>query len=191
MLERMNQMKIILASNSPRRKELFKYIVDDFTVHVSEIIEDYDPTFKPEEIVTYLSKQKALAVSKTFPTDVIVGSDTIVYIDGEVLGKPHSKEETYKMLRKLAGRTHKVYTGVTIIYHNQIESFYSETSVTFYEMSDAEIYQYIETNEPMDKAGAYGIQGYGAKFIKSIEGDYFTVVGLPVALLYQHLKKYL
>lgn len=191
MLERMNQMKIILASNSPRRKELFKYIVDDFTVHVSEIIEDYDPTFKPEEIVTYLSKQKALAVSKTFPTDVIVGSDTIVYIDGEVLGKPHSKEEAYKMLRKLAGRTHKVYTGVTIIYHNQIESFYSETSVTFYEMSDAEIYQYIETNEPMDKAGAYGIQGYGAKFIKSIEGDYFTVVGLPVALLYQHLKKYL
>ncbi|NLG81868.1 MAG: septum formation inhibitor Maf [Bacilli bacterium] len=184
-------MKIILASNSPRRKELFKYIVDDFTVHVSEIIEDYDPTFKPEEIVTYLSKQKALAVSKTFPTDVIVGSDTIVYIDGEVLGKPHSKEEAYKMLRKLAGRTHKVYTGVTIIYHNQIESFYSETSVTFYEMSDAEIYQYIETNEPMDKAGAYGIQGYGAKFIKSIEGDYFTVVGLPVALLYQHLKKYL
>jgi len=187
----MNEMKIILASNSPRRKELFKYIIDEFEVHVSEVDESYDPNLKPAEIVTYLSKQKALAVSKRFPNDLIVGSDTIVYIDDEVLEKPRTKEEAYQMLKKLAGRTHKVYTGVTIIYNNQIDSFHSETLVTFHDMSDEEIYDYIETKEPMDKAGAYGIQGYGAKFIKSITGDYFTVVGLPVSLLYQHLKKYL
>ncbi len=182
-------MKIILASNSPRRKELLKYITDDFSVYVSNVDEEYDINLLPHEIVMYLSKQKALPVSNKFPNDLVIGSDTIVSLDKEILGKPQNKDDAYQMLKKLSNNTHQVITGVSLIYNNTVDSFYSTTDVTFYELSDEEIYAYINTQEPFDKAGAYGIQGYASKFVKEIKGDYFTVMGLPVGKLYQKIKK--
>ncbi len=182
-------MKLVLASSSPRRKELLKYISNDFIVSVSQVNEIYDKNLLPHEIVLTLSKQKAEAVSKDYPNHIVIGSDTVVSIKGKVLEKPINDSHAFEMLRMLSNQTHQVVTGVTIIQNNQIDSFYSITDVTFYELTDQEIIEYIKTKEPFDKAGAYGIQGYASKFVKKINGDYFTVMGLPVGELYQRLKK--
>ncbi|HEY8364649.1 MAG TPA: Maf family protein [Haloplasmataceae bacterium] len=182
-------MKIILASKSPRRKELLKYITTDFITVVSNIDEKYDTNLSPQDIVLFLSQSKAKVISKDYPNDIVIGCDTIVSLDNLILEKPVDKEDAFKMLKTLSNKTHQVYTGVTIIYNNIIDSFYQKTEVTFYPLSDEEITKYINTKEPFDKAGAYGIQGFGSKFIKEIHGDYFTVVGLPIGELYQRLKK--
>lgn len=182
---------IILASASPRRKELLEQIGVIFTVKPSsceEIITDTDSA----KIVVSLSQQKAIDIAQNENDAIIIGSDTIVSIDNCILGKPKDKEDAYRMLKLLQGNTHQVYTGVTVIHlhgdKSEVYSFYSSTDVSFYEMTDDQIYNYIESGEPMDKAGAYGIQGKSAIYIKDINGDYNTVVGLPVAMLYQTLR---
>ena len=183
--------RIILASKSPRRRELMELLKLPFEVIVSDIDEhiDYDNDLVRE--IESLSYRKAYAVYKDHPDALVIGSDTIVKIGNDVLGKPHNIEHARQMLKELSGRTHEVVTGVTIISDGQTETFSSVAEVTFYPLSDEEIDEYLLTNEPMDKAGSYAIQGDAAKFIRSINGDYYTIVGLPIAELYHRLKKYL
>lgn len=185
-------MKIILASASPRRKELLGQIGWEFTVQVSQVEEIITKTH-PGEIVEELSALKARAVFERTTGDVLViGADTVVANKGEVLGKPADKEDAVKMLTALQGKTHEVYTGVTMCVRQGEEerekTFYECTEVKFYPMSKEEIQWYVDTSEPMDKAGSYGIQGLGGRFVESIRGDYSNVVGLPVAKLYQQWK---
>jgi septum formation protein len=180
--------KLILASASPRRKELLEQINVPFQVSVSEVEEVMEGLTRPEDIVVSLALQKAQDVAQHFTHDVVLGADTIVTYDGLVLGKPKTKEEAYDMLQTLSGHTHEVFTGVAILYNNEQISFFERTEVTFYELSNDEIRGYIESGEPMDKAGSYGIQGLGAMFVQKINGDYFSVVGLPVGKVYRELK---
>ena len=183
--------RIILASKSPRRKELLELLKIPFEIIVSDIDEqiDYDNDLVKE--IEKLSYQKANAVFRDHPDALVIGSDTIVKIGNDVLGKPHSVEEAKQMLRELSDNTHEVVTGVTILCKENAETFSSVARVSFYPLSEEEIEEYVSTNEPMDKAGAYAIQGDAAKFIRCIEGDYYTIVGLPIAELYHRLKKYL
>lgn len=183
--------RIILASKSPRRRELMEMLKLPFEVIVSDIDEriDYDNDLVKE--IESLSYRKAYAVYKDHQDALVIGSDTIVKIGNDVLGKPRSIEHARNMLKELSGRTHEVVTGVTIICASQVETFSSVAEVTFYPLTEEEIDEYLETNEPMDKAGSYAIQGDAAKFIRSINGDYYTIVGLPIAELYHRLKKYL
>ena len=194
--------KIILASQSPRRIQLLQQIGVEAEVepsHLEECIHSSDPA----EVVRELALQKAgdIAAHHTEKTGarqsenaeavkgpVVIGADTVVAVDGKILGKPKSHEEAYEMIRMIAGRKHQVFTGVAVVHDGMVESFVEKTDVHVYEMSDAEIRTYADSAEPMDKAGAYGIQGAFGKFIRGIEGDYNTVVGLPVAHLYQVLK---
>ena len=181
-------MKLILASASPRRKELLRYITEEFTVRVSNADETVPAGLTPEETVKYLSCLKADAVCTGSGDEVIVASDTVVVIDGAVLGKPHSEEEAAKMLRTLSGRTHTVYTGVCVRTAAEKHVFAERTDVTFYPLTEEEIRAYVATGEPMDKAGAYGIQGKGSLLVERINGDFYTVMGLPVAALSRALK---
>lgn len=184
-------MKIILASASPRRRELLGQIGLDFQVLVSEV-EEKVTTDVPYLVVEQLSAKKAKAVAKKLETEepvVVIGADTIVACDGQILGKPKDKQEAVHMLQKLQGRSHQVYTGVTLIYQGEVRTFHEATEVEFYPMTDAEITAYVETSDPLDKAGAYGIQGFCARYIKGIVGDYNNVVGLPVGRLYQEIKR--
>lgn len=185
--------KIVLASASPRRKELLEQIGLSFTIEVSSVEEVLTKTV-PSEVVMELSAQKAVDVKKNQQDDVIViGADTIVVhatAGGErILGKPKSEEEAFEMLNCLQGNVHQVYTGVTLCYRKEVVSFYECTKVHVYEMTKEQIWNYIKTGEPMDKAGAYGIQGRFAAFVKGIEGDYNNVVGLPIGRVYQELCK--
>lgn len=186
--------RIILASGSPRRKELLGMICGEFEVIVSDCEEIVTGTV-PEEVTKELSRQKAEAVAKNIPDAIIIGADTVVSVDGEILGKPNDRAEAYDMLKRLSGRTHQVSTGVTLIrtgetgemdYHH---SFAETTIVRVARLAEEELHAYLDTDEPYDKAGAYGIQGMFGKHIPGIEGDYNTVVGLPVYRLYQKLKK--
>lgn len=189
-------MKYILASASPRRKELLEQIGLKFEIipACGEEVIQYE---KPEEVVMDLSKQKAEEIAKkrtemTVP-EVIIGADTVVAYKDTILGKPKDKEDAYRMISLLQGKSHKVYTGVTLILRSgentTVHSFFEETKVTMYPMSEAEREWYINTKEPFDKAGGYGIQGKCAIFIEKISGDYNNVVGLPVARIYQELLK--
>lgn len=187
--------KIILASASPRRRELLEQIGLEFEVIPSKAEEVITKTL-PNEIVEELSKQKAEDVAKSMDDGVIViGSDTIVWQNGRVMGKPHSREEAKEMLLGLQGNTHSVFTGVTVIAKDgaktESHTFSRETMVRVYPMTEAEIEQYIATGDCMDKAGAYGIQGQFAAWVEGIEGDYNSVVGLPVSALWQVLKNLL
>ncbi len=171
----------ILASGSPRRKELLSLIIPEFEILVSgcdEFIPDNTPV---EKVPAILAEQKALAVSKLRPNDIVIGSDTVVVLNGEIFGKPRDKAHAQAMLKALSGKKHFVYTGVAVAENGAARSFVDKTEVEFYELSDETIEKYIETLEPMDKAGAYGIQGKGSVLVKGIHGDYFNVMGLPVA----------
>ena len=184
--------KIILASASPRRRDLLEQGGIPFTVIPSQAEENITTT-NPVLAVEELSYLKCSDVYEKSVEDVVViGADTVVVSDGKILGKPSSKEEAIEMLQGLQGRAHEVYTGVTIMTRegkeNTKKTFHEKTKVVFYPMSDEEIRSYVNTKEPMDKAGAYGIQGKSAIFIKEINGDYNNVVGLPLARLYQELK---
>lgn len=185
---------IILASGSPRRREILEKMGYAFRIITSDTDEHTDKD-KPYDIVMELSRRKALAVCGKADEDaVIIGADTIVYYDGEVLLKPVDREDAYNTLRKLSGQVHQVYTGVTIVDYKDkkqrsVTSFFEKTDVEFYPLTDEEIESYIATGDPMDKAGAYGIQGIFGKHIKGICGDYTNVVGLPAGRLYMELKK--
>ena len=179
---------IILASASPRRSELMTLAGFRFDVICADIDEIVPEKALPQEVVMSLALQKAQAVAKDHRKSAVVGSDTVVALDGKILGKPRSEKEAVEMLRSLSGRIHKVYTGVAIICGEKVTSFFEETEVEFYTLTDQEILDYVATGEPMDKAGAYGIQGRGAVLVKRINGDYFNVMGLPISKVYRELK---
>ena len=172
---------LILASGSPRRKELLSLITDEFEVLVSGCDEFVPEGTPAEKVPAILAEQKALAVAKLRPEDTVIGSDTVVVLGGEIFGKPKDKEHAHAMLKALSGKKHFVYTGVAVAENDKVRSFVQKTEVEFYELSDEIIEKYIATGEPMDKAGAYGIQGKGSVLVKGIVGDYFNVMGLPVA----------
>ena len=182
-------MKIILASASPRRQELIKMITEDVIVNPCDCDETIKTGLVGREIAEYLSKIKGEAVKTQFSDDIIVSADTIVCLRDKVLGKPKSREDAYSMLRALSGNTHSVFTGVTIIKGDFVKTFSQETKVAFYELSDEEIYEYIDSGEVYDKAGSYGIQGKGSLLVEKIHGDYFNVMGLPVCRLAMILRE--
>lgn len=183
--------EIILASSSPRRREILSMAGVPFHVLVSDVEETILPGSTPDQAVQSLALQKAQAVRRLpeaagFP---VVAADTVVYLDGKILGKPHSKEEAFSMLSSLSGREHCVFTGVCVLPLEQDPIlFYEKTPVEFYPLSPTEIEDYIATGEPMDKAGAYGIQGRGLVLVKRIDGDFFNVMGLPAARLIRVLR---
>ena len=182
--------KIILASASPRRKELMELAGYDFEVICADIVEVVPEEAMPQEVVMSLALQKAQAVAAEHKEAVVIGSDTVVALDGKILGKPHSEQEACEMLRSLSGRTHKVFTGVAIVCDGKVKSFFDETDVEFYSLGDDEIKKYVATGEPTDKAGAYGIQGKGSVLVKRINGDFFSVMGLPIAKLYREMSDF-
>lgn len=182
--------KIILASASPRRKELMELAGYDFEVICADIVEVVPEEAMPQEVVVSLALQKAQAVAAEHKEAVVIGSDTVVALDGKILGKPHSEQEACEMLRSLSGRTHKVFTGVAIVCGGKVKNFFDETDVEFYSLGDDEIKKYVATGEPTDKAGAYGIQGKGSVLVKRINGDFFSVMGLPIAKLYREMSDF-
>ncbi len=179
-------MKLVLASKSPRRSEILKNAGIDFTVRVADADETIPDGAKPEDAVVFLAARKAMAVERK-DDEVVLGADTVVVLDDKILGKPKDKDDAFNMIKMLSGRVHSVFTGVCAIGDGISLTFAEETKVEFYPLSDNEIYDYINTNEPYDKAGAYGIQGLASKFIRGIEGDYFNVVGLPVSSVYKKI----
>ena len=181
-------MALILASQSPRRKELLGLFHIPFTVCVSDVDEIMDPTLPPAQEVARVSFLKADAIPRT-ADDVIVAADTIVVCDGQVLGKPADVQDAYRMLRLLSGRDHQVMTGMTVLRGDCCVTTTEITDIHFRELSDKEIFNYIRSGEPMDKAGSYGIQGGAALFAEKLSGDYYNVMGLPVCRLGQILKQ--
>lgn len=172
---------IILASGSPRRQELLKTAGVEFKVCAAEGEEKLDPALHPADAAVEVARQKAGEVAKKYPRDCVVGADTIVVLEDLILGKPKDKADAAEMLTLLSGREHTVYTGVCIIKNGKENCFAEATRVEFYPLTQDEITAYVESGEPMDKAGAYGIQGLGCVLVKGIAGDYFNVMGFPVA----------
>ena len=181
-------MNLILASQSPRRRELLGLFRRPFTVRVADIDETMDPSLPPFDEVARVSRAKALAVPRE-ESDIVVAADTIVVCAGRTLGKPRTKEEAAEMLRLLSGRDHQVMTGMTVMRGGTAVTCTEVTDIHFRPLSDKEIERYIATGEPMDKAGAYGIQGGAALFAQRMVGDYYNVMGLPVCRLYEILTR--
>lgn len=181
-------MSLILASASPRRKELLGLFHIPFEIRVADIDEAMDPDKAPFDEVARVSRLKALAVPRD-ESDTVIAADTIVVCNGRVLGKPHSEDEAVEMLQLLSGREHQVMTGVTVLCGEKSETFTEVTDIHFRELSDREIRAYVATGEPMDKAGSYGIQGGAALFCTHMVGDFYNVMGLPVCRLGQVLRK--
>ncbi len=199
-----DDIRIILASGSPRRRELLSQAGYEYTVMVSDV-DEYTETLIPKDYVMELSERKAKDICNKLMSGefefekaevgypfVVIGADTVVALNNRILGKPLDYDDAYNTLNSLAGQTHNVYTGVSLVYYNgsnmKVNTFYECTEVTFYPMTHEEIVWYLSTNEPFDKAGSYGIQGLGAKFVKSIKGDYNNVVGLPLARVYHEIE---
>jgi septum formation protein len=181
---------LILASSSPRRAKLMKDAGLDFIVIPSQVDEVVDEKYKPVDLVVELAKLKAIHVAKQYPNDVVIGADTIVVYEDHILGKPRDEEDAYRMLRLLSDDRHVVYTAVALVKGDQMKTFVSETEVWMKNLSDLEIRNYIKTGEPMDKAGAYGIQGEGGALVDHYKGDFFTIVGLPLKDLLDQLKSF-
>ena len=181
-------MQLILASQSPRRKELLGLFHIPFTIRVADIDETMDPAKAPYDEVARVSLLKAKAVEAN-AEDVVIAADTIVVCDGRTLGKPHSEEEAAGMLRLLSGRDHQVMTGMTVLRGDTHRSITEVTDIHFRALSENEIARYVASGEPMDKAGAYGIQGGAALFAEKMVGDYYNVMGLPVCRLWQLLSQ--
>ena len=187
------QAKIILASGSPRRRELMAREGFEFDIITSNAQESYDPSLPVTKIAQSLATLKAQAVADTLKPSrlaesIIVGADTVVALDGTIYGKPQDADDACRMLKELSGKTHEVITGVCIICNGQVQAFSQSTKVRFKELDDAQIKDYVASGEPMDKAGAYGIQGLGGKLIDGIEGDFDNVVGLPIKTLAPKLR---
>lgn len=182
---------IILASASPRRQELLKMAVKEFTVCPADVDETLPEGITAEKAAEYLAVKKAQTVSQSpeHIYDSVIGCDTVVILDGEIMGKPKNINHAREMLTKLSGKTHKVITGVCVCSRGKQISFSETTEVEFYPLSEKEIEEYIQTGDPMDKAGSYGIQTEGCMLVKGIKGDFFNVVGLPVARLKRELDK--
>ena len=180
-------MKYILASASPRRKELLSLVVNNFEIVPSEIPEKVPDDLEVEKHSEYLARLKANDIAKDYKDAIVIGADTSVIYGGEILGKPKDREDAKRMLKMLSDNTHKVITGCAVVKNSEISSFSVTTEVEFFKLTDKEIEDYLNTDEPYDKAGSYGIQGLGGLFVKSINGDYFNVVGLPIA----YLKRFL
>lgn len=181
-------MQLILASGSPRRRELLSLFHYPFTVRAADIVETLDPHAAPAQQVARLSWEKAHAVARE-NDDVVVAADTIVVCDSRILGKPRDEEDAVEMLTLLSGRDHQVITGCTVLRGEAAETFTQVTDLHFRPLSAAEIRRYVAGGEPMDKAGAYGIQGGAALFCERMDGDYYNVMGLPVCRLGQALKR--
>ena len=181
-------MTYVLASASPRRRELLSLAGIPFEIHVPHVEEHMDPAWSAAEAARALARQKAEDVSAKSPAACVIAADTIVEIDGILLGKPLDADDAARMLRLLSGREHRVVTGVCLRFGQSERVFSQETLVRFYPLGEAEIDAYVRTGEPMDKAGAYGIQGKGALLVEGITGDYFNVVGLPIAKLTRELQ---
>ena len=179
-------MKLILASQSPRRQELLKLFRRPFTVEVADVDEKMDDSQPAFSEVARVSRRKAEAVARE-QEDVVIAADTIVVCDGQILGKPKSTEHAVQMLTMLSGRAHQVMTGLTVVRGNEVVNCTEVTDIWFRKLSRKEIEDYVATGEPMDKAGAYGIQGGAALFVQRLEGDYYNVMGLPVCRLWQML----
>jgi septum formation protein len=183
----MTELLVVLASASPRRRELLTLVGIRHEVRPANIDESYLAGETPRQHAERLAREKASAIDA--PGAVVIGSDTIVVVDGDVLGKPRDREHAREMLRRLSGRSHTVMTGVAVLWEGTLVSALEEVGVTFRELTDSEIEQYIDTGEPMDKAGAYGIQGYGATIVDAVDGDYFAVMGLSVNRLARLLRE--
>ena len=182
--------RIVLASASPRRQELLRRVgITDFTVRAPQVEEFYPEGLAPEEIVTYISREKSLAAVSE-PEEIVITADTMVFLDEARLGKPQNEEHALSMLMALQGRQHTVCTGVTVRQGTRILSRAQTTRVFFRSATEAELRAYIAGGEPMDKAGAYGVQGQGALLVERIDGDFFNVMGLPVALLERMLAEF-
>ena len=179
--------KLILASASPRRKELLKLCNIPFDVKVADIEEVLDQTLPLGMAIEEIASQKANAVFEYNKEALVLGADTIVAIDNEVLGKPKDKDDARRMIKLLSGKTHKVITGVCFKSLDEEHVFHTVSDVSFKEMNDKEIESYISTDEPYDKAGAYALQGVASIYINSIKGDYYTIVGLPINSVYEYL----
>ena len=185
-------MKIILASRSPRRRELLERVgLKEFQVVSPDVDERVGPGLSPARMVEELSLRKARAAAgKAGPEDVVIAADTVVALDGKALGKPRDREDAFAMLSALSGREHRVYTGVSVLRGGRAATEHEETAVAFRALAPGEIWGYIATGEPMDKAGAYGIQGIGALLVSGIRGDYCNVMGLPVFRLGRMLREF-
>lgn len=181
---------IILASQSARRRELIRYIFEHFEVIPSSADETPPEGASPEDIPEILSIRKALAVAKDHPHALVIGCDTVVILDGVIFGKPKNEAEAFLMLKSLSGKTHNVVSGVCMCCEGKTMSFSQTTKVSFYSLEDADILNYISDCPPLDKAGSYGIQDKGGLFVRSINGDHYNVIGLPVARLNVELKRF-
>ena len=180
---------IILASGSPRRKELLEQVGASFVVSVSDAAEESSDRLEPEELVRINAVATAKAVAAEYPEKPVLGADTVVSLDGHTYGKPCDKNEACRMLENFSGRTHQVSTGIAMVVKGEIYTDVVTTKVTFGAMSQEEISRYVETGEPLDKAGAYAVQGIAARFIEKIEGSYSNVVGLPLYAVTQLARK--
>ncbi len=183
---------VILASASPRRKELLSKIISDFKVIPSNIDEEsiINDRIPAKDIPEFLSTKKALDIHSKYPDDTIIAADTAIIFDNKIYGKPKNEDDAKSMLKTFSNNTHYVITGVCIICDNKTISFSSINEVEFYDLSDKEINQYLETDEYKDKAGSYAIQGQGAMLVSSIKGDYYSIVGLPVSQINRILKNF-
>jgi len=193
LINNLEKLKLILASGSPRRYELLKTLGLEFDVVVSRVDETCDPLLTPEEQVLETASRKGRAVSEKYPDCLVISADTIVVTGKDVLGKPENEKDAYNMLSMLNGRTHKVYTGygLSYLHYDAAEYDVESTAVTFRQLTDEEIWAYINTGEPFDKAGSYAVQGQGSLLIEKIDGCYFNVVGFPLARFYILLDKFL
>lgn len=179
---------IILASQSPRRRELMNFITSDFISKVSDVDETLPDNISPKDAVCYLSKIKAQPFNNG--KDIVIGADTVVAINNQILGKPADDNDAKEMLKLLSGKEHSVFTGVTVMKGEKVDTFAVETKVKFFDLTDDDIEKYLATGEHKDKAGSYGIQGYGSLLVEKINGDYFNVVGLPISMLNKTISNY-
>lgn len=189
-MKTMSNRRIILASQSPRRKELMGLLFPQFEVRVPDVDETRPEGASLGRAVELLALRKGQAVAQVEPDALVIAADTLVTLDSLVLGKPSGMEDAARMLRLLSGRVHQVYTGVALLEGARVKRFHCVTDVEFSPLTEEEIRWYLSTGEPFDKAGAYGIQGYGARFIRGIREDFFNVMGLPVNELYRQIMQF-
>ena len=182
--------QLILASQSPRRKELLERCHIPFITEVADIDETLDSSLSLEQAMEDLAERKAEKIFEVHPDAVVIGADTIVVLDNEVLGKPADSEDAFRMLKALSGHTHQVMTGVCVMSKEKTVRFCDSSDVEFYPLTDREIRDYVNTGEPMDKAGSYGIQGEGFFLIRKISGDFYSIMGFPAARVYRTLKEF-
>ena len=182
---------IILASNSPRRKSLLELIDLPFKVIASSVHEDFNINLKPTEFAKHYAHLKAQDIAEKHPNSLVIGADTIVVLDNEIIGKPTDEEDSKLMLKKLSGRTHAVITGVSLVWQdkNILDIFNEKTDVTFQELTDEQIQYYVKYYHPLDKAGSYGIQDWFAVCVKKIDGCFYNVMGMPLSKFYSHFMK--